>query len=83
MEKMQSAKLDDDIIVGESKTALLAEIEFEIFFRIIGDKLEAVLKKNENNHEIKYMKKYDDKDKGKWDFMKLTDFVNIKKLGFG
>jgi hypothetical protein len=27
------------------------------------------------------MKKYDDKDKGKWDFMKLTDFVNIKKLG--
>ncbi len=27
------------------------------------------------------MKKYDDKDKGKWDFMKLTDFINIKKLG--
>lgn len=30
----------------------------ELFFECIGGDLEAAIEKNENNHEIKYMKKH-------------------------
>ena len=59
----------------------IAEISFSQFFELIGGQLEAVLKKNLNSHEVKYMKKQEGKDDKKYAGLKLEDMINIKKLG--
>ena len=38
---------------------------------------------NENNHEVKYMKKHDKKTANKYENLKLEDMIFIKKLGAG
>jgi cGMP-dependent protein kinase len=61
----------------------LAEISFKDFFECIGGTLEKIMKKNENNHEVKYMKKFDESQKKDYSHMKLEQMIHIKKLGQG
>jgi hypothetical protein len=44
-----------------SQDGLLAEIDFKSFFECIGGTLEHIMEKNLNSHEVKYMKKHDEK----------------------
>jgi hypothetical protein len=54
------------------EAGLLAEIDFKAFFECIGGgTLETIMKKNENNHEVKYMKKFDETQKKDYSHMKL------------
>lgn len=68
-----------DIYMAEG--GKVAEIKFSKFFECIGGDLEIVIQKNENNHEVKYMKKQ--KSQANVDYLKLEDMIMIKKLGFG
>jgi cGMP-dependent protein kinase len=63
------------------EAGLLAEIDFKAFFECIGGTLETIMKKNENNHEVKYMKKFDETQKKDYSHMKLEQMISIKKLG--
>ena len=67
-----------------TETGLLAELSFSSFFEVIGtNDIQQAIKKNENNHELKYMRKYDASNAKKYEMMKLEDMIHIKKLGAG
>ena len=67
-----------------TETGLLAELSFSSFFEVIGtNDIQQAIKKNENNHEVKYMRKYDASNAKKYEMMKLEDMIYIKKLGAG
>lgn len=67
-----------------TETGLLAELSFSSFFEVIGtNDIQQAIKKNENNHELKYMRKYDASNAKKYEMMKLEDMIYIKKLGAG
>lgn len=63
-------------------TGLLAELDFTKFFEIIGGPLEQIFKKNENSHEVKYMKNKNTEQNQSQKF-NLEDFIYIQKLGAG
>ena len=67
-----------------TETGLLAELSFSSFFEVIGtNDIQQAIKKYENNHEVKYMRKYDASNAKKYEMMKLEDMIYIKKLGAG
>ena len=67
-----------------TETGLLAELSFSSFFEVIGtNDIQQAIKKNENNHEVKYMRKYDASNAKNYEMMKLEDMIYIKKLGAG
>jgi len=67
-----------------TETGLLAELSFSSFFEVIGtNDIQQAIKKNENNHELKYMRKYDASNAKKYEMMILEDMIYIKKLGAG
>ena len=67
-----------------TETGLLAELTFGSFFEVIGTTdIQQAIKQNENNHEVKYIKKYDAANAKTYSNLKLEDMVAIKKLGAG
>ncbi|KRX06681.1 Protein kinase-like domain [Pseudocohnilembus persalinus] len=79
--------VDDHICLDDIQNGHYAYITFQQFYEIIGGQpggnIDNVFKKNENSHEVKYMKKFDGKALKQYENWTLDEFVFIKKLGFG
>lgn len=73
-------ELENSLIVDQD--SVIAEITTEEFERIIGGSIEEILKKNETSHEKKMMK-LENPLKNESKTLNITDFLCVKKLGFG
>ncbi|KAM3137532.1 hypothetical protein pb186bvf_010322 [Paramecium bursaria] len=70
--------------VSMIKDGLIAQIETNLFFELIGGTLQEIFKKNEKAHDRFMVKKDDEVEKvNQYDHLKLDQMISIRKLGQG
>lgn len=66
------------------KDGLIAQIDTNLFFELIGGTLQEIFKKNEKAHDRFMVKKDEEVEKvNQYDHLKLDQMISIRKLGQG